>query len=560
MKTTFWLIAVLVASLMSLLAAGKIEEQLKPALDVITPDSLLGHIKILASDEFEGRAPGTKGEELSVNYITEQFAKVGLKPGNPNGSYVQEVPLAGIASEPMMSFTVGDKKTDLKYPDDYVASSARLQEDIKIDNADVVFVGYGIVAPEYGRDDYKNVDVKGKIILMLINDPAIPDPKDPSKLDEKMFKGKAMTYYGRWTYKYEIGAQKGAAAAVIIHETEPAAYPYSVVKTSWAKENFELDQPDKNMGAVQVRSWITLDVAKKLLADSGQDFNALKKAALKKNFRPVALKAKANISIKQTVRSFKSHNVLGKLEGSDPKLKDEWVIYTAHWDHLGRHLDLPGDQIFNGAIDNASGVASIIQLGAAFAKLNPPPRRSVLFMATTAEEAGLLGAKFYAEHPLYLLEKTLADINIDTVNPWGKTKDLEDLSNGNSMLDDMLAAAAKRNGREMKPNSQPEKGSFYRADQFEFSKVGVPALYTGGGKEVIGKPPDFGQQKKNEYVEHIYHQVSDEVNPEWDLSGAAQDMQLLLEVGYQVANSDKFPEWKSGTEFKAKRDEMLKKK
>ena len=560
MKTTFWLAAALVASLMSLLAAGKIEEQLKPALDVITPDSLLAHIKILASDEFEGRAPGTKGEDLSVNYITEQFAKVGLKPGNPNGFYVQEVPLAGIASEPMMSFTVGDKTTDLTYPDDYVASSARLQEDIKIDNADVVFVGYGIVAPEYGWDDYKNVDVKGKTILMLINDPAIPDPKDPRKLDEKMFKGKAMTYYGRWTYKYEIAAQKGAAAAVIIHETEPAAYPYSVVKTSWAKENFELDQPDKNVGAVQVRSWITLDVAKKLLADSGQDFDALKKAALKKNFRPVALKAKANISIKQTLRSFKSRNVVGKIEGSDPKLSDEWVIYTAHWDHLGRHLDLPGDQIFNGAIDNASGVASIIQIGAAFAKLNPPPRRSVLFMATTAEEAGLLGAKFYAEHPLYPLEKTLADINIDTVNPWGKTKDIEDLSNGNSTLDDMLAAAAKRNGREMKPNSQPEKGSFYRADQFEFSKVGVPALYTGGGKEVIGKPPDFGQQKKNEYVEHIYHQVSDQVNPEWDLSGAAQDMQLLLEVGYQVADGDKFPEWKSGTEFKAKRDEMLKKK
>ena len=458
-----------------------------------------------------------------------------------------------------MSFTVGEKKTDLKFPDDYVASSARLQSDIKINNADVVFVGYGVVAPEYGWDDYKDVDVRGKTILMLINDPAIPDPKDPKKLDDEMFKGKAMTYYGRWTYKYEIAAQKGAAAAVIIHETEPAAYPYSVVKTSWAKENFELDQPNKNMDAVQVRSWITLDVAKKLLADSGQDFDALKKAAIKRDFRPVALKAKANISIKQTVRSFKSHNVLGKLEGSDPKLKDEWVVYTAHWDHLGRHLDLPGDQIFNGAIDNASGVASVIQLGAAFVKLNPPPKRSVLFMATTAEEAGLLGAKFYAEHPLYPLEKTLADINIDTVNPWGKTRDIEDLSNNNSTLDDMLAAAAKRNGRVMKPNSQPEKGGFYRADHFEFSKLGVPALYIGGGKEVIGKPAEFGQQKKDDYTAHHYHQVSDEVNPEWDLSGAAQDMQLLFEVGYQVANGDKFPEWKPGTEFKAKRDQMLKK-
>ena len=543
---------------MSILAADKIEQQLKPALDVITPDSLLAHIKVLASDEFEGRAPGAKGEELSVKYISEQFARIGLKPGNPDGTYVQEVPLAGITSEPVMSFTVGEKKTELKFPDDYVASSARLQSDIKVDNADVVFVGYGIVAPEYGWDDYKDVDVRGKTILMLINDPPIPDPKDPSKLDEKMFKGKAMTYYGRWTYKYEIAAQKGAAAAIIIHETEPAAYPYSVVKSSWAKENFELDQPNKNMDAVQVRSWITLDVAKKLLADSGQDFDALKKAAIKKDFRPVALKAKANISIKQTVRSFKSHNVLGKLEGSDPKLKDEWVVYTAHWDHLGRHLDLQGDQIFNGAIDNASGVASVIQLGAAFTKLNPPPKRSVLFMATTAEEAGLLGAKFYAEHPLYPLEKTLADINIDTVNPWGKTRDIEDLSNNNSTLDDMLAAATKRNGRVMKPNSQPEKGGFYRADHFEFSKLGVPALYIGGGKEVIGKPAEFGQQKKDDYTAHHYHQVSDEVNPEWNLSGAAQDMQLLFEVGYQVANGDKFPEWKSGTEFKAKRDGMLK--
>jgi Zn-dependent M28 family amino/carboxypeptidase len=556
MKT---LLLLLLIPAISVLAADKIEQQLKPALDVITPDSLLAHIKMLASDEFEGRAPGTKGEDLSVKYISEQFAKIGLKPGNPDGTYIQEVPLAGIISEPVMSFTVGEKKTELKFPDDYVASSARLQSDIKIDNADVVFVGYGVVAPEYGWDDYKDVDVRGKTILMLINDPAIPDPKDPKKLDDKMFKGKAMTYYGRWTYKYEIAAQKGAAAAVIIHEIEPAAYPYSVVKTSWAKENFELDQPNKNMNAVQVRSWITLDVAKKLLADSGQDFDALKKAAIKKDFRPVALKAKANISIKQIVRSFKSHNVLGKLEGSDPKLKDEWVVYTAHWDHLGRHLDLPGDQIFNGAIDNASGVASVIQLGAAFTKLNPPPKRSVLFMATTAEEAGLLGAKFYAEHPLYPLEKTLADINIDTVNPWGKTRDIEDLSNNNSTLDDMLAAAAKRNGRVMKPNSQPEKGGFYRADHFEFSKLGVPALYIGGGKEVIGKPAEFGQQKKDDYTAHHYHQVSDEVNPEWDLSGAAQDMQLLFEIGYQVANGDKFPEWKSGTEFKAKRDQMLKK-
>src|SRR6266403_4016357 len=407
----------LLGSTISLFAADKPEEKLKPALDVITPDALLAHIKTLASDEFEGRSPGTKGEELSIKYISDQFRSIGLKPGNPDGSYFQEVPLAGIKSEPKMILAVAGKPpVELKYPDDFVASSARLQPEIKVDNSDLVFVGYGVVAPEYGWDDYKGVDVRGKTILMLINDPAVPDPKDPSKLDEKMFKGKAMTYYGRWTYKYEIAAQKGAAAAVIIHETGPAGYPYSVVRTSWGKENYEIDASNKNRDAVAARSWITLDAAKKLMVDSGQDFDELKKSAIAKEFRPVTLKAKARIDIKQQIRSFKSHNVIGKLEGSDPTLRDEYVIYTAHWDHLGRHPELQGDQIFNGAIDNASGVASVIQLAAAFKKLNPPPKRSVLFMATTAEEAGLLGAKYYAEHPLYPLEKTLADINLDSMN------------------------------------------------------------------------------------------------------------------------------------------------
>ncbi len=557
MKIAPSFVAILFASATTLFAVDELALRLEPALEAITPDGLLAHIKVLASDEFEGRAPGTKGEELSVKYISDQFKQIGLKPGNPDGTYTQEVPLAGIKSEPRMSFIVGDKTFDLKYPDDFIASSARLQPEIKINNSEVVFVGYGVVAPEYGWDDYKNVDVRGKTLLMLIGDPPVPDPKDPSKLDETMFKGKAMTYYGRWTYKYEIAAQKGAAAAVIIHETGPAGYPYSVVRTSWAKENYEIDSPNKNMDTVGARSWITLDVAKKLLADCGRDFDALKKTTITKEFRPVTLEAKANIEIKQQLRSFKSHNVIGKLEGSDPKFRDEYMIYTAHWDHLGRHPELQGDQISNGAIDNASGVASVIELAAAFTKLNPPPKRSVLFMATTAEEAGLLGAKFYALHPLYPLAKTLADINIDTVNPWGKTRDIEDLSNNNSTLDDLLAVAAKRNDREMKPNSQPEKGSFYRADHFEFSKRGVPSFYAGGGKDFIGKPADFGQQKKDDYTAHYYHQVSDEVDPNWDLSGAVQDVQLLFEIGYQAANGDKFPEWKAGSEFKAKRDSML---
>ncbi len=544
------------------LRAAEPDAALPPAaaVEAINADDLLRHIKVLASDEFEGRAPGSKGEELSVKYITEQFQALGLKPGNPkDNSYTQQVPLAGIRSYPTASFTVAGKEPmPLKSPDDYVASSARLQAEVKVEDSGVVFVGYGVVAPEYGWDDYKDVDVRGKTILMLINDPAVPDPKDPSKLDDSMFKGRAMTYYGRWTYKYEIAAQKGAAAAVIIHETEPAAYPYSVVQMSWAKENMEIDAPDKNMGAVPVRSWLKLDAAKKLLAASGQDFEALKKAAVRKDFRPVALDAKANFLIKNRVRPFKSHNVLGRIEGSDPVLKNEWIIYSAHWDHLGLHPELQGDQIFNGAVDNASGVAALLELAQAHAKLPQPTKRSVLFMATTAEESGLLGAKYYAENPLYPLEKTLADINMDTLNLWGRTRDIEDISNDASTLDDMLRAAATRQGRVMLPNSQPEKGWFYRADHFEFSKLGVPSLYTGPGLDVLGKP-GFGQDRRDDYVAHHYHQPSDEVDPTWNLEGAAQDVQLLFEVGYQVANGSTFPEWKPGTEFKAKRDETMRK-
>jgi Zn-dependent M28 family amino/carboxypeptidase len=556
MKTHFALLGIFALAL-TCLAAEPETERLRPALDVITPDGLLSHIKILSSDEFEGRAPGSKGEELSIKYLSEQFKEIGLKPGNPDGTYFQEVPLAGIKSAPVASFVTNGKTMALNYPDDYVASSARLQKKIKVDNSEVVFVGYGIVAPEYGWDDYKDVDVRGKTILMLINDPAVPDPNDPSKLDEKLFKGRAMTYYGRWSYKYEIAAEKGAAAAVIIHETEPAAYPFSVVKTSWSKENFELNAPDKNAGAVPVRSWITLDVGKKILAESGQDFDALKKSASRKDFRPVPLKAKASFDIKQQVRSFKSRNVLGRLEGSDPALKNEWLIFTAHWDHLGKDPALQGDQIFNGAVDNGSGVAAIISLARAYSKLNPPTKRSLLFFGTTAEEAGLLGAKFYAQHPLYPLEKTLADINIDSMNVWGKARDVEVTSFGMSTLDDLLAKAAQAQGRIAIPNPRPEKGSIYRADNFEFAKAGVPALYIGKNEHLISREPD-APLRADEFDLRDYHQVSDQVQADWDLAGAAQDVQLLFQVGYEVANGDKFPEWKPGNEFKPKRDAMMK--
>ncbi|MEK6281378.1 MAG: M28 family metallopeptidase [Acidobacteriota bacterium] len=532
--------------------------EFKAAFDSITASEIMQHTKVLSADEFEGRGPGTKGEELSVKYLTEQFQRIGLKPGNPDGTYIQKVPLAGFTGQPTASFTAGSKKIDLSFPQDYVAVSRRFVPESKVENSDVVFVGYGVVAPEYGWDDYKGVDVKGKTIVMLINDPAVPDKSDPAKLDDVMFKGKAMTYYGRWTYKYEIASEKGAAAAIIIHETGPAGYPYEVVSGSWSRENFDIQRPDKNMGRVAVESWITTERAKELIAAGGEDFDALKKAAVTKDFKPVALKLKANIDVKNTLREIDSANVLGKIEGSDPSLKNEYVTYSAHWDHLGRDPKLQGDQIFNGALDNASGTAAMIEIAEAFTKLAAPPKRSVLFLAVTAEEKGLLGAKYYAENPLYPLNKTLANINMDGVNQWGRTKDITMVGDDNSSLIDLLREAASAQGRVVKPDPESEKGYYYRSDHFEFAKQGVPALYTDSGIDYAGKDANYSKQKREEYTNKDYHKVSDEIKPDWDLTGAVDDAQLLTMIGYRVAQGEKYPEWKAGSEFKAKRDETMK--
>jgi len=339
--------------------ADTVVEPPKEASNAIEPEGLLEHIKILGSDKFEGRAPGTHGEELSVEYITEQFKKLGLTPGNPNGTYTQEVPLAGILTSPTATFTIKDTAMELHPGKDFVAFTQRITPAIEVKHSDIVFVGYGIVAPEYGWDDFKGMDVKGKTLVFLINDPPIPDPKDPGKLDDTMFKGKAMTYYGRWTYKYEIAGEKGAAAAIIVHETIPAAYPWAVVENSNTKQNLAIDAPDKNMATVGVRSWMTLETARQLFSAAGQDYDALKKAALRKDFKPVSLGAEADFSLQNKITHIKSHNVVAKLEGSEQQRKDEYIVYSAHWDHLGRDASLKGDQIFNGALDNASGVASL---------------------------------------------------------------------------------------------------------------------------------------------------------------------------------------------------------
>jgi Zn-dependent M28 family amino/carboxypeptidase len=530
---------------------------LKPALDSMTVANLTSEIKTLASDEFEGRSPGTHGEDLTVAYLTDQFKKIGLKPGNPDGTYVQKVPLVGYTSDTRLEITAKGKKLALTPRTEYVTSSRRYVPEVKVPPSDIVFVGYGIVAPEYGWDDYKGVDVKGKTILMLINDPPVPDPSDPSKLDEKMFKGKAMTYYGRWTYKYEIASEKGAAAALIVHEMGPAGYPFEVVGSRHGREDFDIQKADKNMSRVPVEGWITFDKAAELCKMAGQDLAALKKAAISKDFRPVALDAKASFDIKNTLREVDSRNVVARLEGSDPQLKNQYVIYSAHWDHLGKDTSLKGDQVFNGANDNASGTAGLLELAEAFAKISPAPKRSILFLSVTAEERGLLGAKYYAENPLYPLKDTVADINMDELNQWGRSKDVRVIGLGLSTLDDVTVEMAKAQGRTVSGDAEPEKGRYYRSDHFEFAKQGVPALYPKQGIEIMGKPEGYGLAKEKEYTTNDYHKVGDEMKPDWDLAGAVEDLQLYLQIGYQVAEADKLAEWKDGAEFKSKRDAMM---
>jgi len=508
---------------------------LKPALAAITANDLLHHIKTLASDQFEGRAPGTRGETLTVEYLTSQFKKLGLAPGNPDGSFVQSVPMVAIRGNPTASFAVGNGTVRLKYPEDYVAVSRHSKPEIKIDGSEMIFVGYGVVAPEYGWNDYKGVDVKGKTLVMLINDPPVPNPSDPSKLDPKVFGGKTMTYYGRWTYKYEIAAKKGAAAAIIVHEAGPAGYPYGVLVRSWGRENFAIEKMGSREDRVPVEAWITKRTARRLFSLSGKDFEILKKSALSRGFQPVPLRAKAFFSIKNTIRRIRSQNVIAKLDGSDPKLRNQYVIYSAHWDHLGKTQKLKGDQIFNGALDNASGTAGLLEIARAYTRLKSRPARSVIFLALTAEEKGLLGAEYYTENPLYPLVQTCADINLDCLNPWGRTRDIVIIGLDSSPLDQIAREVAKSQGRKIKPDLEPEKGFFYRSDHFEFVKSGVPALYTDAGIDLIGKPAEYGLRKRSEYTRRDYHKVSDEVKPDWDLSGAVEDLQFLFMVGCRIA-------------------------
>jgi Zn-dependent M28 family amino/carboxypeptidase len=524
----------------------------------INTDRVLTDIRKLSSDEFEGRAPGSKGEQLTVSYLTDQVKAIGLEPGNPDGTWAQKVSMVGITPKPSGPFTVkkGAQKKDFNINNDVVVFSRRVTEDVALDNSDLIFVGYGVQAPEFQWDDFKGVDVKGKTIVVLVNDP--PVSKADGTPDDKIFGGKAMTYYGRWTYKYDKGAELGAAGVIIVHETEPAGYPFNVVQNN-SNERFNLSTPDKNMGTAAIQAWMSVDAATAMFKMAGLDYQKLKAQAVTRDFKPVPLNMTASVDVKQTLRNVDSMNVVAKLTGSDPALKDEYVVYTAHWDHLGVGDPAKGktDKIYNGAADNASGTAMVLEIARAMKAVKPAPKRSMLFLFVTAEEQGLLGSQYYADFPLYPLTKTAANINIDGINQWGRTKDLVVIGLGASDLDDYARDAAAEQSRVLKGDQEPEKGFYYRSDHFNFAKKGVPAFDPESGIEFIGKPEGYGKQKRDEYTNNDYHQPSDEIKPDWDLVGAAEDGKLFLAMGYRIANAARLPEWKPGNEFKSIRDKAL---
>ncbi|MDM4766643.1 M28 family peptidase [Pelomonas sp. SE-A7] len=518
----------------------------------ISADDMLRHIQQLASDEFEGRAPGSRGEQLTVDYIRREFERLGLEPAAADGSYVQAVPMVGINSTPSLTFKVGGQELKpLRSMEDYVAWSARPVEKTRVEASELVFVGHGVQAPEYGWDDFKGMDLRGKTLVMLINDPAIPDPANPSRLDPRMFKGSEMTYYGRWTYKFETAARLGAAAAIIVHETGPAGYPFDVVRHSWGHKNLGLAD-SKALLHPPVSAWMQQQSVSELMKAAGFELAALKQAALSRDFRPVALGIQARIDVSNRVEKLDSRNVVARITGSDPALRNEAVVYTAHWDHLGIDTALPGPrgrQIYHGALDNAAGVASLFNIARAFKALPERPRRTVLFIATTAEEQGLLGAQHYVGQPLLPLDKTLLAVNIDVLNAYGRTRDLRIIGAGRSDVDELVVREAQRQGRTALPDAYPELGSFYRSDQFEFAKAGVPVLFLKAGTQVIGKPEAYGGERRHDYVSHRYHKVDDVVEEHWDLSGAVEDLQVLFRVGLSVANGDRRPQWRPDAEF-----------
>ena len=513
----------------------------------IDPAKLLEHVKVLASDEFEGRGPSTPGEEKTLAYLVEQFKQMGLKPGNGD-SYLQDVPVVSITANPNthMSIQIGENTLKLKYGTEMMASTTRLIDKVEIKDSPLVFVGYGIVAPEYNWDDYAGMDMKGKTAVILVNDPGF------ATRNKELFNGFAMTYYGRWTYKYEEAARQGADGAIIIHQTDAAGYGWGVVSNSWSGPQFNLIQGEHSLEPVQVESWITGDSADLLFSGLKLNRKQHQENAAKPGFKPVELQASISIKLQNTIEKSISHNVVAMIAGS--QRPDETILYTAHWDHLGKDPTLAGDQIYNGALDNASGTAALLEIARSFTQLPRAPERNVIFVAVTAEEQGLLGSAFYAENPIFPLATTAAEFNIDGINYAGKTKDIAIIGSGNSELEDMLKIEVDKQHRVIMPDSSPEKGYYFRSDHFNLAKKGVPAIYIKFGEDDIEGGVEHGKQKSEDYRKNRYHQPADEYNENWDMSGGAEDMNLFFYVGAELANNHEWPEWYQGNAFKAERD------
>ncbi|MEE9347008.1 MAG: M28 family metallopeptidase [Robiginitomaculum sp.] len=510
------------------------------------------HIEVLASDKFEGRAPSGTGADLTTHYIAGQMKASGLKPMGVDGTYFQPVTLTEMTAKPssFARITMGKIVRELEQRENAVFWTKQYTDTAKVENSELVFVGYGTVAPEYDWNDYAGLDVKGKTVVMLVNDPGY------ATKDEALFKGDSMTYYGRWTYKYEEAARQGAAAAIVIHETKPASYPWSVVADSWTGGQFDLVRPDKGMSRPELEGWVTTEQAREMFARAGLQLEEMKAAASHKGFKPVPMGGLTlDAQIDNDIKTIQSRNVAGGVVGS--KYPDEYVLYMGHWDHLGMKDGKPGeDLIYNGAVDNATGTAAVMEIGKAFAS-GPQPERSVIIVSVTAEESGLLGSAYYGEAPLVPLAKTVAGINIDAMFPLGETKDIMVIGYGASQLEDRLKAILDTQGKYIVPDQNPSAGYFYRSDHISLAKKGVPMLYADGGVDHIGKGKTFGEAFGKDYTANRYHQTSDDYSADWDMSGIEATTQLFYELGMNIANTQDWPTWYEGSEFRAIRDASL---
>jgi Zn-dependent M28 family amino/carboxypeptidase len=511
----------------------------------ITAADLAAHIQTLAADEFEGRSPGGIGERMTTTYLKAEFERLGLKPGNGD-SFFQPVPMVETRVQPGASVTLTVKGEAItpEFGPQVVVGSRNGEAEIAVDASELVYVGYGVVAPEFGWNDYEGIDVKGKTVVVLVNDPGF------IRKDPELFKGPAMTYYGRWTYKFEEAARQGAAGALIIHETEAAAYGWEVVQNSWGGPNFDLPPSEDPDPRLAFQGWIHGDTAKQLFAAAGLDLEQQRLAADQRGFKAVPLGGSARVSFKTVIRRATSDNVVALLPGSERP--DEAVVFMGHWDHLGRTFSAPdGDLVFNGAVDNATGVAGVLEIAEAFAKSPRKPKRSILFFLPTLEESGLLGSRYFAAHPPVPLRSLVAAINMDALPVRGRARDFAVIGYGQSSLDAILADVLATQDRVAVPEPTPQAGFYFRSDHFNFARVGVPALYGRGGFDLRAGGVEAGQAEAADYTARRYHKTSDEFDPAWDLSGTVEDIEALYEVGRRVADSDARPQWSADSEFRA---------